>query len=307
MSQPFVFYSPFRYPGGKSSFSTFLSQVVTRNLDIQYYAEPYAGGAGAALSLLMNGYVKEIFLNEKNPFLYSFWKIMKMDPDSFIERVKQTPVKIRQWEKQRALYYDPKAAKLASTIDKAFCVFFLNRCNRSGILNAGPIGGKHQNGKYSITARYNVPNLVERLYRIKEIRTKIHVKRGDAINFMTNFFVMYKKIKTGQVLFYLDPPYFLKGKKLYRENYYTDEDHINLSRYLKSFTEKWLLSYDNADFIKNLYSNHSRQRSKHVEKVNWANYPKLGKELIMASRVCNLPRNGVKLSKSQLSDITGRF
>lgn len=298
-----VFYSPFRYPGGKSSFSGYLSQVVTRNTDIQYYAEPYAGGAGAALSLLMNGYVKEIFLNEKNPFLYSFWKIMKMDPDSFIERVKQTPVKVRQWEKQRALYYDPKAEKLASTIDKAFCVFYLNRCNRSGILNAGPIGGKHQNGKYKIDARYNVPDLVKRLYRIKEVRTKIHVKRGDAISFMTNFFVMYKKIKTGEVLFYLDPPYFLKGKKLYRENYYTDEDHINLSRYLKSFTEKWLLSYDNADFIKDLYSNHSRQRSKHVEKVNWANYPKLGKELIMASHVCNLPRNGVTLSKRSPANI----
>ena len=35
--------------------------------------EPYAGGAGAALSLLFGEYTKHIFINDADDSIYSFW------------------------------------------------------------------------------------------------------------------------------------------------------------------------------------------------------------------------------------------
>lgn len=298
-----TFYSPLRYPGGKGAFANFLAQVIVRNPDVQYYAEPYAGGAGAALSLLSNGYVKEIYLNDKDVFIYSFWKAMKMNPDEFIRRVHETPVTPVEWKKQKELYNNPSKLKTATVLDIGFCTFFLNRCNRSGILYAGPIGGKKQNGKWKIGTRFNKPNLVKRLEVIKKLRKRIHVNREDAIDYMRCFSQKHKGISSKQTLFYLDPPYYLQGKKLYKDNYYIDEDHIALSKYLNTFSEKWLLSYDDTEFIRDLYSNNSRKRAKRVNKVNWAYYPKIGKEIIIGSKHCKLPRNRIKLSWKQLKNM----
>lgn len=297
-----TFYSPLRYPGGKGAFANFLAQVIVRNPGVQYYAEPYAGGAGAALSLLSNGYVKEIYLNDKDIFIYSFWKAMKMNPDEFIRRVHETPVTHDEWKKQKELYNNPSTLKTANVLDIGFCTFFLNRCNRSGILYAGPIGGKKQNGKWKIGARFNKPNLVKRLEVIKKLRKRIHVNREDAINYMRCFFEKHKGISPEQILFYLDPPYYLKGKELYKNYYYVNEDHVALSKHLSTFSEKWLLSYDDTEFIRNLYSNNFRKRAKRLNKINWVYYPKIGKEIIIGSKHCKLPRNRIKLSWKQLKN-----
>jgi DNA adenine methylase len=297
-----TYYSPLRYPGGKGTFSYFLAQVIMRNPDVQYYAEPYAGGAAAALSLLINGYVKEIYLNDKDIFIYSFWKAMKINPDEFISRVQKTPVTIDEWKKQKEFYSNPSRLKTATVLDIGFCTFFLNRCNRSGILSAGPIGGKEQNGKWKIDVRFNKQDLVKRLEIIKKLKNKIHLNRGDAIDYMRCFFQKHKGISHQQILFYLDPPYYLQGKKLYKDNYYIDKDHLALSKYLYTFSEKWLLSYDDNEFIRDLYPNNTRKRTKRVNKMNWAYYPKMGREIILASKSCKLPSGKVKLSKSLLLD-----
>ena len=298
-----TFYSPLRYPGGKGAFAKFLAQVIVRNPEVHYYAEPYAGGAASALALLSNGYVKEIYLNDKDIFIYSFWKAMKMKPDELISRVQETPVTIDEWYKHKEFYNNPSRLKTATVLDIGFCTFFLNRCNRSGILNAGPIGGKQQNGKWKIDARFNKQNLVQRLMEIKKLRKSIHISSVDAIDFMCCFFKKYKGISHKQILFYLDPPYYLKGKVLYKDNYYIDEDHIALSIYLNTFSEKWLLSYDDTKFIRKLYSNNSRKRTKRVNKVNGAYYPKIGKEMIIGSKNCKLPRNRIKLTRKQLKNM----
>jgi len=69
------YYSPLRYPGGKASFKSFLDDVILLN-DLQEgkYYEPYAGGAGAALGLLMSGRVSELFLNDADIRVFAFWR-----------------------------------------------------------------------------------------------------------------------------------------------------------------------------------------------------------------------------------------
>jgi DNA adenine methylase len=66
--------SPLRYPGGKAVLVKFLAEVIVNNrLQDGIYAEPYAGGAGAALSLLFSEHVHRIVLNDADPCVYAFW------------------------------------------------------------------------------------------------------------------------------------------------------------------------------------------------------------------------------------------
>lgn len=57
-------YSPLRYPGGKSKIAPLIRLIIEKNMskDITYI-EPFAGGAGVALSLLMEGVVKHIVIS----------------------------------------------------------------------------------------------------------------------------------------------------------------------------------------------------------------------------------------------------
>jgi len=299
------YYSPLRYPGGKGMFSYFFSEVIKNNLGVKYFSEPFAGGAAVSLSLLKNGFVEKIFLNDQDIFIYSFWKAIITKPDEFIKLIRKTPVTIGEWKKQNAFYRDPKTPKSASLLDIGFCTFFLNRCNRSGILNAGPIGGKEQTGEWKIDARFkNKESLINRIEVIKRFRNKINISRDDGIDYMKVFLNKNTSIPHKAILFYLDPPYYLQGKSLYKNNYYVDKDHKNLANHLNSSSLKWILSYDENKFIRNLYSNGSFQWSKSLRMTHLANKTKIGKELIIASNNCKIPLSKIKLTKSQLKPMS---
>ena len=65
--------SPLRYPGGKNRLAGFISLVIQNlNLPNCTYVEPFAGGAGVALSLLLDGTVNNIVINDYDKAIYSF-------------------------------------------------------------------------------------------------------------------------------------------------------------------------------------------------------------------------------------------
>src|SRR3989344_8832618 len=166
------FYSPLRYPGGKA----FLAKEFERILEViklnkPIYIEPYAGGAGAALTLLFEGKVKKIVINDLDVGIYSFWKSVTEKSEKFAKKIITTPVTIFEWKKQKKIYLDENA----KIFERGFATFFLNRTNRSGVLNAGPIGGKDQSGNYKINARYNKNNLAERVRKIGQYKNFIKV------------------------------------------------------------------------------------------------------------------------------------
>jgi DNA adenine methylase len=65
-----------------------------------------------------------------------------------------------------------------------FATFYLNRTNRSGILNGGIIGGRDQTGQWKIDARYNARELVRRIESIANLRDRIKLTRQDALKFL---------------------------------------------------------------------------------------------------------------------------
>lgn len=242
-------YTPLRYPGGKAKFASFLTDLLKYNdLVGGHYIEPYAGGAGVALDLLFNGYVEHIHINDIDPAIYYFWIAITKKTKVFLDLLESTPITMEQWYKWRSVL---KGNVKATLLEKGFATLFMNRTNMSGILNAGVIGGKEQNGDYKLDARFNKDSLIKRIEKISEYKKQITIYNEDALLLLNSC----KKNVPKNTLVYLDPPYYIKGQKLYR-NFYEHKDHLAISKILKSksFKLPWIISYDNVPQICNMYS-----------------------------------------------------
>ncbi len=285
MKSPHI--SPLRYPGGKASLAGFLEDVIDLN-DLRgcRYFEPYAGGAGAALTLLEKGVVGEIHINDADPRVYAFWNAVLKDTEKFAENVMHVPLDMGEWRRQRDVCSNPTAHR---PFDVGFSAFYMNRCNRSGVLTgAGPIGGHQQTGKWKLDARFSRQALVERINRIGSLRERIHLSGVDAIDFLKHS--LPGGMARRKVFVYLDPPYVNKGQRLYL-NAYKHQDHASITTYLsRQRVLPWLMSYDDTELIRGLY----RDCCQFKLPIRYSlQVKKTATELIIAPHGLTLPRSVV--------------
>lgn len=239
-------YSPLRYPGGKAKLSEWFVNLMRQNrISGGHYVEPYAGGGGVALYLLIRGIVDKIHINDIDSGVYLFWYHVLNHTEDFINLVNITPVSIEQWHHQREVLANPSSY---SELEIAFAFFFLNRSNRSGILKGGVIGGLEQKGVYKIDARFNKPPLIDRIAKIANFKKHITLTNIDSSKLLDE----YANCSNPRSLIYLDPPYYEKGQKLYL-NAYTDKDHQEIALKVKSLKTPWVITYDNHPRIRELY------------------------------------------------------
>lgn len=245
--RPLMLYSPLRYPGGKGKLAPFMGLMINKmNIQNGTYIEPFAGGAGVALMLLMEGYVDDIVINDYDKAIYSVWRAIVNESENLVDRILETPVNIDEWKKQREIYAEQNKKY---SLDLAFATFFLNRTNRSGILKGGPIGGFEQTGNYGIDARYNSEKLVERIRAIAKYKKHIKVYNKEIVSFIENVLPEYGQ----NSLTYFDPPYFNKGPELYK-NFFDKEDHAKIAHLiLNGVPGNWIITYDDTPEIIELY------------------------------------------------------
>lgn len=242
--------SPLRYPGGKGSLYPRLRELLRVNgLTGGTYVEPYAGGAGAALGLLITGQVNEIIINDLDPAMYAFWRSVTKWPDKFAQLTSDAELNVEEWRRQREVYL---STDRSNHLALGFATFYLNRTNRSGVLNGGPIGGLNQTGNYKIDARFNKSALLERLRLISLYSSRIKTLQRDGLE------VIHEYADKDKTFIYADPPYFEKAGTLYM-NSFGDKDHAALADCLNShkFTP-WLLTYDNVPQVEQLYTSRRR-------------------------------------------------
>lgn len=240
-----VIISPLRYPGGKGSlYSTLKSFVRANDLTRGTYVEPYAGGAGAALALLVTDQVQRIVINDLDPAIFAFWSAVVAEPARFSERITKSALTVKEWSRQKEVYLSGSA----DLFELGFATFYLNRTNRSGVLNGGPIGGMDQTGNYKIDARFNKEDLTERIRVIGLHSRRISVTNTDGIK------VIRKYARRSNAFIYADPPYFNKAGSLYL-NSFSGNDHTMLAECLNGYSDtKWVLTYDNVPQVQALYS-----------------------------------------------------
>ncbi len=242
--------SPLRYPGGKGLLYSRLRSIIRDNrLTSRTYVEPYAGGAGAALGLLVSGQVEEIAINDLDSAVYAFWRAVVDEPDEFSQLVRTVDLTVEEWEKQREVY---DTAPRDNLLQLGFATFYLNRTNRSGVLNGGPIGGKDQTGNYKIDARFNRDTLLERIRLIGLYASRITVTNHDGRD------VIKRYADDANAFIYADPPYFEKAGSLYM-NAFDGAGHQSLADGLNlAKSAEWVLTYDNVPEVHSLYAERRR-------------------------------------------------
>lgn len=275
--------SPLRYPGGKAKLYNYVKSLIEINgLIGETYIEPFAGGAGLALKLLINHDVKRIVINDFDPAIYAFWFSVLNNTEDLCYFVNTVPLTIEEWDKHHNAYLNPDAV---SQLELAEAALFLNRTNRSGIIKGGVIGKRDQTGNYKMGARFNRDNLTKKIRAISNLSDKIDLYNLNAIDFLKTELPHYHK-----AFINFDPPYVVKGGELYK-NSFSPKDHQALRNQIALCKRKWIVTYDICDNVTELYNDF---RGSYIDVYYSANKARKAQEFIFFSNNLVLP-DGIEL------------
>lgn len=240
----------FRYPGGKGKLmSQFLEDIPTTG---DSFAEPFVGGGSVALAIANRDPKKQIYLNDFDPWVASFWSIVTGTDEiifnALLDNVKNKPT-IEQFKERREKFVpqDFEQRAKSNLLDGAFNALFFNRTTFSGMFGSGPIGAYEQRGDYLVGCRFQPSRL------IKEIRAAHEVMKGRTQVFCLDFELFLASLPANCFL-YLDPPYIEQGEALYGATMGIN-GHDRLRKVLGEHDGGWLLSYDSKpQKIRDLYA-----------------------------------------------------
>lgn len=242
--------TPLRYPGGKTKNYDFVKTILDANDLHGTYIEPFAGGAGLAIKLLLHDDVQRIVINDSDRAIYSFWKCVLEHTEDLCSFINTVPLTYDEWEKQRYIYMNNDKF---DELELGKATFYLNRTNVSGVIKGGLIGGNNQTGNYKMDARFNRKNLIKKIQRISLYKDRIDLYSYDVFDLFESG--VLNKYRNSIINF--DPPYVKKGSQLYM-NYFTNEDHIGLRKIIGKLHRKWIVTYDDCILVEDLYKNYRK-------------------------------------------------
>jgi DNA adenine methylase len=242
--------SPLRYPGSKKKLAVYVNKIIEKNkLGPKVIVEPFFGGGSVTLFFLINNLIKKAIVSDQDKLVYSFWYVLFHNPNRLIRFIKKIDINVDNFIRYKNISKSPN--KYSKEIMAEACLF-LNRTSFSGILRkeAGPIGGMKQISKYKINCRFNRESLTEKIKTLSKLKNRITILNcgwKDTLAYSS------KKYNKNETILYLDPPFYKKADKLYRE-FFSKADHESLCKALIKTKSSWILSYDKAKEIIDMYS-----------------------------------------------------
>jgi len=229
--------SPLRYPGGKSKA---LSQILPIVPNFDEFREPFVGGGSVLFALKQLYPGKQYWINDINENLYSFWKTCKSDINSLVTKICEIK---ETYDDGRQLFSELTVEnKECDDFEKAVRFFVLNRITFSGTVECG--GYSEQ----AFQKRFTTSSIV-RLKNIGPLMNDIQITNVDYEDVI--------RINGNNVFIFLDPPYLSTSKsKLYgrKGDLHKSFDHERFAQNMSACKHKWLITYDNSQEVKELYS-----------------------------------------------------
>lgn len=192
-----------RYPGGKTQLAKFVSNLITINkMKNPIYCEPFSGGSGVSMELLLMNKVDSVILNDLDPSIYSIWYAILHDTDKLVDAVQAMPITVDEWYHHKDVYTELRDHQRYD-FRLAVSTLFLNRTNRGGIITGGPIGGYEQKSKYSLGCRFNKAEIVKKICSIAEQCHRIRLYMLDAKDLINGVLL---RENPDQLFTFFDPP-----------------------------------------------------------------------------------------------------
>ncbi len=232
--------SPFRYPGGKTWLIPYVRQWLrASDSEQKQLIEPFAGGGIVSLTAVAEERVLRALMVELDEDIAAVWQAILGDDGGWLAD------KILSFSMTKSNVESLLAKSHTKMRERAFAVLVKNRVSHGGILANGAGLLKHgENGK-GILSRWYPETLSGRILDIQKYKSRIKIDCTDGVQ------VLKENAHRHDVLFFIDPPYTVAGKRLYR---YSAVDHVELFRIASRIKGAFLMTYDNADEIKNLAS-----------------------------------------------------
>jgi DNA adenine methylase len=229
--------SPLRYPGGKSRAVDKIAKLIP---DFDEFREPFLGGGSVFIYVKQRYPNKKFWINDLYSELYKFWLMTQKDIDTLIS-------KIYEWKKKysvgKELYkFLNKNLENFNDLESAAAFFIYNRITFSGTTLSGGFSESAFTGRFTESS-------------IKRLNGLAVIINGSTI---TNY--DYEKLvneKGENVFIFLDPPYYSATKSaLYGKNgnLHKSFDHKRFAENMKNCKHKWLITYDDSEYIRDLFS-----------------------------------------------------
>ena len=237
-----------RYPGSKDRHKHLLPLVTQKGSVI---TEPFCGTASVSFSLLEQKLVNDVHLNDADENIACLWKSVVSDSKTLVQMIKEYTPSAKD-------FYNFKENPGYTDIDRAFRLIVLHQISYSGLgRKAGsPIGGRYQTGSYKVDCRWR-PKTLEK----KILKCSFLLNSADKLIISSED---WSDIVSYDRFMYVDPPYFEEGSGLYVAG---DIDHSALAYYLKD-SSRWVLSYDDCEEVRDLYSWADIQRVNYTSGLN---------------------------------------
>lgn len=230
--------SPLRYPGGKTRACKKLDIILNEHFNINKFnnfISPFFGG-GSFEFYIQNNYGLNIIANDKFIPLYNFWKTCKLDKENLCMELNK---KIETIDKDKFINFRKNIMEEENNLNQSIMYFIINRCSFSGATLSGGFSLEASKKRFTKSS-------------IDRIR-KLDLKNYNIYNFDFEEFINNNQDEKN--LLFLDPPYYLeKASTLYGNNgdMHDNFDHDKLYKCLLK-NKNWLMTYNNCDYIKNLY------------------------------------------------------
>lgn len=231
--KPFI-----KWAGGKNQLLNELAKKIPfeNYNNITKYAEPFVGG-GAVLFYILNNYnIKEVYISDINSKLIVTYKIIKKNVDELIVKLEKIQEEyLRLDENSRKIYYLEKRKEFnlsnLNDIDIATLFIFLNKTCFNGLYRV------NKKGEFNVPmGKYKKPLICdsENLKQVSNKLKNVKIICGD-----------YKKsIKfiDSDTFVYFDPPYrpinITSSFTAYTKDSFTDDEQIELAKYIDKLTKK---------------------------------------------------------------------
>jgi DNA adenine methylase len=231
--------SPLRYPGGKTRAIKILADHLPK--DTKTLLSPFFGGGSFELSTGLDVKANDLF----GP-LYTFWSVLKENPEELERRVRALmPVDKETFKRLRTSIMD-----IHDPVDVATAYYIINRCSFSGSTFCGGFSQEASTGRLNESS----------LKTLKSVKLdKVEFSNLDCCDFLDAHPAYHG------TFVYADPPYYISTYIYGKDgDMHESFDHEKFARVIKGRKGPWLISYNDCEYIRALYSDCT------IESVNWS-------------------------------------